>query len=166
MGTLGHSFLNRHCASNEPSDIPDARSLTHQMGRLMSSTVPIMVLVLLGFPAVAAQLDLLDNLLSDKAAAPCELKPCVPVCKTVLEKTTVGRTPRPMSSTECAPDRACVEANIKCLSTIRAHETKANGDLMAGLKGYSDTSPSSPSAPNPSSDSRLNISRKWWGHRH
>merc|ERR1712072_488640 len=148
MGTLGHSFLNRHCASNEPSDIPDARSLSHQMSCLTRSTVPIMILVLLGFPAVAAQLDLLDDLLSDKAAAPCELKPCVPVCKTVLEKTTAGRTPRPMSSTECAPDRACVEANTKCLSTIRAQETKANSDLTAAFKDYSDTSPSSPSAPN------------------
>ena len=46
---------------------------------LLGLQVPILVLVLLGFPAVAAQLDLLDNLLSDKAAAPCELKPCAPV---------------------------------------------------------------------------------------
>merc|ERR1712167_264928 len=131
-------LLERHCASNEPSDIPDSLS---GMFCLARSTVPIMVLVLLGLPAVAAQLDL-DDLLSDKAAAPCELKPCVPVCKTVLKKTTVGRNPRPMSSTECAPDRACVEANTKCLGSIRAQEMKANGDLTAALKDYSDTSPS------------------------
>jgi len=121
-------------------------------------------IILLGFTAIAAQLDLgLDSLLSDEAASPCELNPCIPLCKTVV-KNAVGKVALPMSSTECSPDRACLEAKAKCLGSIRSQEKQANSDLTAALKRYSDTGPSSTSV-SPSSDSRVKISQKQWGLR-
>ena len=55
---------------------------------------------------------------TESVGLPCQMKPCIPVCKAVTKTLNFGGFSIPYTENVCGPDKACVTANNVCQATI------------------------------------------------
>jgi len=87
--------------------------------------------------AVRAQDNLMDDLLEQEMELPCTPKPCVPICKPVTKYVSYGAFKLPYTENVCVDDKACLNANAKCIATLQAAMKAAEAaekDMIAKSK--------------------------------
>jgi hypothetical protein len=62
--------------------------------------------------------DAVDAFIQEGTGLPCQIKPCIPVCKPVTKHLSFGGFSIPYTENVCGPDQACLNANAVCQKTI------------------------------------------------
>jgi len=70
--------------------------------------------------------DAVEAFLDEGVGLPCQIKPCIPVCKPVTKHMSFGGFSIPYTENVCGPDKACVNANAVCQKTIMTLFHKAH----------------------------------------
>merc|ERR1740127_289992 len=103
------------------------------------------IIAVLAVTAVLAQetpdhtLEIMDDFLETESSMslPCIPKTCMPVCKLVTKYVTYGAYKLPYTENVCVDDKACLNANAKCIATLQAAMKAAEAaekDMIAKSK--------------------------------